>query len=272
MEPEATVGQADTADLTETTAPAPDGDSGQSISPDQTTSSGPDNAAHDETFFDPKSIEHSPELTQAYKQMQGNFSKHMTTVRGQQNKIDLYDQAMADPMATVRQLAAQHGMTVVNGQPQPEANAQDWTPNTWGDVVDHVREQVTQELTQQYQPLVNQVKDLKQQNVSQYLDSNFPDWKSYETEMIQSLSTHPSLSQDPDLLYRMSIPPEVLESRATARALEKLKGGTDASVVPGAKRATLSTSTKPSGPMSFDESVAYARSQLKAQGLGPVGG
>jgi len=273
MEPGQTQGQAAPADLTETTAVAPTGDKGQSISPAQTTSNGPDTGAQGESFFDPKTIEHDPNLMQAYKQMQGNFSKHMSRVRADQDKINQYNQAMADPAGTVRQLAARYGMTVVDGKPQAaNGGEQAFAPKTWSDVVNHVRKQVSDELTQQYQPLVNQVKDLKQQNVSQYLDTKFPDWKTYETEMIQSLQTHPSLAQDPDLLYRMSVPPEILEARATARALERLRGGTDAGLVPGAKRATLSTSTKPTGPMTFDESVAYARSKLKEQGLRPVGG
>ena len=98
------------------------------------------------------------------------------------------------------------------------------------------------------------------------------DWRTYENEMINTLTTHPSLANDPDTLYRMSVPPEVLEARATARALEKLKGGTDSSVVPGARRATAETSTKPTGINNFNDAVAFAKSQLKQQGLKPVGG
>jgi hypothetical protein len=116
MEPEATQGQAETADLAETTAPAPEGDSGQSTTPVQTTESGPDDGAQGESFFDPKSIEHSPELVQAYKQMQRSFTKSKQQMSAEQAKIDAYNQAIADPVGTARQLAQQYGYTMVQGE------------------------------------------------------------------------------------------------------------------------------------------------------------
>jgi len=272
MEPNETNGQADTANLdAETIAAAPGGDEGQSISPDQTTSSGPDNGATGESFFDPKSIEHSPELVQAYKQMQGAFSKGMGGIRGDQQKIDAYNAAMANPAATVRQLAQQYGMTVVDGRPEAQAGGEEFNPKSWADVVSHIKSQVENDVSQRYQPIINQVRDLKQQSVETYLDANHTDWRTYENEMISTLQAHPSMAADPDTLYRMSVPSEVLEARATARALERLKTGKDGSVVPGANKATSETSTKPTGKLSFNEAVAFAKSQLKAQGIGPVG-
>lgn len=272
MEPNETNGQAATADLdAETIAAAPAGDEGQSISPDQTTSRGPDSGATGESFFDPKSIEHSPELMQAYKQMQGNFSKNMAAVRENQQKIDAYNAAMANPTATVRQLAQQYGMTVVDGRPQEQATGEQFNPKSWDDVVNHIKTQVENDVSERYKPIINQVRDLKQQSVETYLDANHADWRTYENEMIRTLQAHPSMAADPDTLYRMSVPSEVLEARATARALERLKTGKDSSAVPGANRATSETSTKPTGKLSFNEAVAYAKSQLKAQGIGPGG-
>lgn len=272
MEPNEANGQAAPADLSETTAAAPVGDEGQSISPDQTTSNGPDlQVAQGESFFDPKSIEHSPELMLAYKQMQGKFTQGQQAIRADQQKIDAYNSYLQDPMGTIRQIVAQQGMTLVNGGPQPQEGQTEFSPKSWEDVVTHIRSQLEGDLKQQYQPLVNQVRDLKQQNVETYLDSNHTDWRTYEGEMISSLQAHPSLAADPDLLYRMSVPPEVLEARATARALERLKTGTEGSVVPGANRATLETSSKPTGKLSFNEAVDFAKSQLKSRGIGPVG-
>jgi hypothetical protein len=271
MEPEVTNGQAAPADLSETTAPAPGGDGGQSRSPVQTTVKGPDAAATGESFFDPKTIEHSPELLQAYKQMQGNFSKKMSGIRENQQKIDLYNAYQKDPVGTVRQIAQQYGMTIVNGQPQPTEKGQ-FSPNSWDDVVKHVRDEVRAELTQQYDPLVSEVKNLKQQNIEQYMDNKYVDWRTYESEMIGTLQKHPSMAHDPDTLYRMSVPQELLESRAMEKALAKLKGGADAGAIPGAKQTRI-TSQKPSGALSFDDAVKFAKSQLQSRGLsGPVRG
>ena len=271
MEPQEVNGQAETADLSETTAPAPDGNDGQSISPVQTTSTGPDNGAQGESFFDPKSIEHSPELMLAYKGMQGTFSKKMAGISENQQMIDAYKAYQRDPMGTIRQVAAQQGMTLVNGGPQSQAGTEDFNPKSWEDVVSHIRSEIESDVQSKYEPLMGQVRDLKQQNVEAYLDSNHADWRTYETEMISTLQGHPSLASDPDLLYRMSVPSEVLEARATARALERLKTGTDGSVVPGVTKATQVTSTKPTGKLSFNEAVDFAKSQLKSQGIGPVG-
>lgn len=272
MEPEVNEGQAENADLAETTAPAPGGDEGQSTTPVQTTDSGPDTGAQGESFFDPKSIEHSPELMQAYKQMQGNFSKHMQKVRADQQKIDAYEAAMADPAGTARMLAQQYGLTVLDGQPQAQGDAE-FSPKNWDDVVSHIRSQVEQDMRQQYEPLLGEVKNLKQQNIEQYLDGNYVDWRTYENEMIDTLRKHPSMANDPDTLYRMSVPQSVIEARATERALKKLKAGTDAGAVPGAAKATQVTSDKPTGKLSFNEAVEYAKASLRKKGISaPVGG
>jgi len=271
METEVTQGQADNTEPTGTTDAAPAGDEGQSISPDRTTASGPDQGAQGESFFDPKSIEHDPNLVAAYKGMQGTFSKKMDGIRDNQQKIDAYNQYIADPMGTVRQIAAQNGMTLVNGQPE-QTGGEEFSPQSWADVVSHVTDQVRAEMTQQYEPLVGEVKNLKQQNIEQYLDNKYSDWKTYESEMIGVLQAHPSMAHDPDKLYQMSLPPEVLEARATERALKKLKGSTDAAMVPGTKRATQTTSDRPTGSLSFDDAVKFAKGQLASQGItGPVG-
>jgi hypothetical protein len=272
-EPQVTEGQAESTDLTETTATAPGGNDGQSAGTDQTTASGPDAGTQTgESFFDPKTIEHSPELMQAYKQMQGAFSKKMGGIRENLSKVEQYDQFMANPSATIRQLAQQYGMTLVDGQPQPAADGQDFKPQSWDDVTAHVRQQVINEMNAAYEPLVGQVKDLKRQNVEQFLDANFTDWKTYETEMIQNLQKHPSLAEDPTMLYNMSVPPELLEARATERALKKLKGDTSASAVAGAKPAAHTPTNQPEGKLSFNEAVQFAKQKLRKQGIGPVAG
>jgi hypothetical protein len=91
--------------------------------------------------------------------------------------------------------------------------------------------------------------------------------------MIDALQKHPSMAHDPDMLYRMSVPSEVLEARATERALAKLKGSAESGAIPGAHKATQVTSEKPTGSLSFDDAVQYAKDALKKKGLSaPVGG
>ena len=272
-EPNGAEGQVAETDLSETTVAAPGSEGGQSAGTDQITASGPDTGTQTgESFFDPKTIEHSPELMQAYKQMQGAFSKKMGGIRENQQKLQMYDQFMANPSASIRQLAQQYGMTLVDGQPQPAADGQEFKPKSWDDVTSHIRQQVINEMNTAYEPLVGQVKDLKRQNVEQFLDSNFSDWKTYESEMIANLQKHPSLAEDPTMLYNMSVPRELLEARATERALKKLKGDTSASAVAGAKPATQTPTSRPEGKLSFNEAVQFAKQKLRKQGIGPVAG
>ena len=261
---EGQVAQADTGD-TSTTVATPNGSEGQSAGPAPTTGNGQEQVTQGESFFDPKSIADKPELMAAYKQMQGKFTKAMQGIRGDQQRLDLVRQFEADPVGTIRRLAPQYGVSLLEGQP-PQQGEQKFEPKSWDDVVSHIRREVTAELAQQYEPMLNEVKNLKTQTVQQQLDSKYPDWATYEDEMIQNLQRHPSLANDTDLLYRMSVPPEVMEARATEAALKRLKGSSDSATV-SAPTATQQTSTRPKGKMSFDEAVQFARQQLKAQGI-----
>ena len=239
-----------------TTTTAPEG---QSASPDQTTAKGPDRV--EESFFDPKSIEHDPNLVKAYKQMQSSFSKKMAGIREGKDKIQAYDQAMADPVGTVRQLAAQHNLTVVDGGPEET----EFKPNSWEEVVNHISEKIEAQVRKEYAPLLGEVKSLKQQTIEQYLDREYKDWRTYEDEMVETLTAHPSLANDPDKLYRLSVPSEVLEAQATERALAKIKGSADAGSVSGAK-STQVTLDKPK-IKTFEDAVKFAKDKLRSQGL-----
>ena len=259
--------EADTGDAG-TTVAAPEGAGEQSAGTAATTHSGQQaETQQGESFFDPQSIADKPELQAAYKQMQGKFTKAMQGIRGQEQKLQLIQQFEADPVGTIRRLAPQYGVSIVDGQPPKDANGQAFKPKDWNDVVSHIREEVMQELNQQYQPLVGAVKDLKQQNIEQYLDNNFSDWRTYESEMIENLQAHPTLANDPQRLYSMSVPQEVMERRAYERAMQKLKGERESGNVSGSKTAAQVSSDRPSGKLSFNEAVKFAKAKLAKEGI-----
>lgn len=271
-EPNGTEGQAAAADTGDagTTVAAPGGESGQSAGTGDTTPSGhrTETQNGESTFFDPKSLDGKPELQAAYKQMQGKFTKAMQGIRGQEQQLQLVKQFEADPVGTIRRLAPQYGVSIVDGQPPQQQNGQPFQPKNWEDVVSHIRSEVMSELNEQYQPLVGAVKDLKQQNIEQYFDSNHADWRTYEQEMIENLQAHPTLANDPDRLYEMSVPREVRDARAMEAALKKLKGETESSRVSGSKTATHVTHDQPKGKLSFNDAVKYAKAKLAKDGIG----
>jgi hypothetical protein len=254
-----TAGQAAT-DSTGTTVNAPGSDQGNSGSSTQTTGHGPD-AGASESFFDPASIQDKPELLTAYKQMQGQFTKAMQGMSSNRQKLDAYDAFMRDPVGTIRQLSTQYGLNIVERGQEVSQEPQEF--KTWDDVKKHFFDEFKKEMLN---PVVNEVRSLKKQSVEMQLDSKFPDWRTYEGPMMDTLRKHPTLVNDPDTLYRMSVPAEVLEARATKAAMQKLKGTTDNAVVSGGT-TVRQTSQAPSGPMTFDQAVEFARKKIAGNGL-----
>lgn len=238
-----------------TTGNAPNANAGGSEGTGQTTGNGPDAGAV-ESFFDPTSIAGKPELEAAYKQMQGSYTKRMQEFSKHRHKLDAYERFEKDPLGTLRQLASQYGYQFVQaGENQPK----DWNPQSWDDVMAKAKEEVLKEM----QPVFNEVKSLKKQNIETYLDTNHSDWRTYEDAMMDNLKAHPSLVQDPDKLYRMSVPPEVLEAKAIAKAMQKLKGSQENAQVSGGT-TSKQTIQAPTGPLTFDQAVAVAKQRMSA--------
>lgn len=246
------------ADSSGTTANAPGSDAGASGSSQQTTGNGPDAGAI-ESFFDPASIAGKPELEAAYKQMQGSYTKRMQEFAKHRPKIDAYDRFERDPLGTIRELAQQFGWQLVQQGKDPP---KDWAPQSWDDVMAKAKEEVLKDMA----PVFNEVKSLKKQNVETYLSTHYPDWKTYETEMMDTLREHPSLVGDPDKLYRLSVPDEVWRARATKEAMQRLKAATDNAQVSGGGTAKQTTQA-PTGKLTFDQAVAFARTQLAKKGI-----
>lgn len=248
------------ADSTGTTAQAPVQGAGTSVGNGQTTGNGPDAGAM-ESFFDPASIADKPELQSAYKQMQASYTKRMQDFAKHRTKIDAYDRFEKDPLGTLRELATNYGWQLV--QRGDKDQSQDWNPQSWDDVMAKAKEEVLKEM----RPVFNEVKTLKKQNIEARLDSQYPDWRTYEDAMMDKLRAHPSLVEDPDALYRLSVPSEIWEARATSKAMQKLKGASENAQVSGGSTTTKQTTQEPTGPVSFDQAVDIARKRIAAQGL-----
>jgi len=219
---------------------------------EQTTDQG---TVSEESFFDINELD--PGLLPAYKQMQGAFSKKMGGFTEQQSKIDAFDAFQNDPQAEIRRMAQQYGIEL--GQPKAEEN---FDPQNWDDVMSMAKSQIMEELS----PLFKDVQATKKASIETKLDSDYPDWRTYETEMIGLLKTHPSLSQDTDMLYKMAVPESIQMAKATKIALDKLKNKTD-----GATMSSGSTTArqldKSKTVSSFSEAVQMAKQNLADQGV-----
>lgn len=251
------------ADSSGTTAAAP-AQVAASVGQAQTTGNG-SGAVAEESFFDPRSIEGKPELQSAYKQMQGEFTKRLQKFRGQEQDLQLVAQFRANPEAMIRSMAQQYGLQLIQGGQQQDTVPKDFNPQSWDEVEQHFRQKWEKEALN---PLANEVRQLKKQNIEQFLDSHHSDWRTYEDAMMDTLRKHPTLVNDPSTLYRMSVPSSVVEGRAMSAAMEKLKASTAAASVSGAQ-TTKPTTTAPTGPLTFAQAAERAKAELAARGFRP---
>lgn len=249
------------------TANAPNATGGPSATPSQaTTAGGPTNGA-EETFlsaFDPKDLEGKPELKAAYKQMLGDYTKKTMGIKASEKKIAEYDALMKDPVASAQKFLAERGYQVVQRDPEPGAQEKSWEPKSWDEVQQMIDRRAEEIANKRLNPMLKEVSSLKQQSIEARLDADYSDWRTYEEPMVAALQAHPTLANDLDKLYRLSVPHEVTEARAYKRALEKIKTSSDSSVVPGARTTSTQPSKRPEGKMSIDDAWKYALKQIGA--------
>lgn len=237
----------------------------------ETTVKGTQQAAED-TFFDPRDIEGKPELQAAYKQMQGAFSKKMEAIKASKQKIEAYDAFAADPVSQLQTMARQYGYSLTRAEAAQQLKetqvSGDWEPKSWDEVIQKAEEGAYQRLLKENEPMYNEVKNLRKTNLESYLDSNAPDWRTYEDDMMKTLREHPTLVNQPMALYKLAIPENVLQSRATQQALKKMQDKGRSAEVSGASTTTKKSGLKiPDKPITFDEAVKIAEAQLAEQGI-----
>jgi hypothetical protein len=247
----------------------------QSATSETTGTTETDSGSEEESFFNYDEIKDNPELVKAYKQMQGSFTKAMQANKEGAQKIAAFDAFQADPVGQMQAMSKQLGFTMTRAEAQAELQNQatqtaDFQPETWDDVLSMIEGKIESKMVgimeQKYGPVVSQVQSMKSQSIEKFLDDTAPDWRQYEDKMKATLNSHPTLANDPETLYRMSVPPEILESRATKKAIAKMQGKVNSSKTSGISTAKKSTSTSevPDSGASFDDVVKWAKEQVSS--------
>ena len=248
----------------QTTETEPTDAQGQSA--EETTQPGPS----EDVFFDPREIQDDPKLQAAYKQMQRAYTKKMQSISDQRQKIDAYDAFYQNPIEQVQRIAQQYGYSLSRAEAQQAVNQQndDWQPNNWNDVMTRATEIAEKRIMEKMNPVFSQVQNMRKQSIESQLSEIDPTWQQYEDRMKGNLNTHPSLANDPVMLYRVSVPTEVLESRATQAALRKMEARQQSAQVSGKSTTSKNpASGLPDGPVSFQDAVAAAKKSLADQGI-----
>lgn len=239
---------------------------------DGQTTVGPDQT--EDTFFDPRDVQDDPNLQAAYKQMQKSYTKKMQGISDQKQKIDAYDAFYQNPIEQVQKIAQQYGYQLTQAQAAAavEQNTaqseQDWQPQNWNEVMEKATAVAEQRIMQKMNPMLSQVQDMQKTSIETQLAEIDPTWHQYEDRMKSNLSKHPTLSKDPSMLYRLSVPSEVLESRATQAALRKMETRQQSQQVSGKSTTSkVPTGGLPDKPVSFAEAVDAAKKSLADQGI-----
>lgn len=264
------------APATEDTTPIVDeGQPGGTETEGQTAEAVPGDDVSGDTFastFDPKKIT-DPEALKAYKQMQADYTRKMSELAGMRQYQQVIDSFRRDPVGTLRQLNQQYGI----GQPGPQQAQQvyfeNFNPQSWGEVVQAIQQSIIPSVMQQidarYQPVVGKVREMTQQTIESRLEKIDPNWRQYESSMQAVLQRHPSMANDLEGLYRLSVPAEISEAKATQAALAKIRGKAENSKVSGATNNKTVPEDGPPRGVPFSETWAWAKAQLAQQGITP---
>ncbi len=245
---EVTAASESTAEVTEDTAPAT-----------ETTAESSTDSAPEESFFDPSAL--PPELMPGYKQMQGHFTRAMQQIKAAKDKIAAYDAFQSNPTQTIQQLAQRYGLTVQ--QAQAAQQAAEFDPQDWNDVTKHITDAVFQKLD----PVINEIRSVKQTSIEAQLDQTMPEWREYEEPMKELMGRHPTLAEDPVMLAKLAIPDSVLQAKATQAALRKLEAKNKAASVTSGSATTKGANPLKPPPKGapFQDYVEYAKRKLAAE-------
>lgn len=230
--------------------------------------------------------EEQERLEPYYKAMQADYTRKTQTLakqrKAEEQKIQAYNEFMANPVDNLKRMAQQYGMTLTTAQAQAVVDQQqqqqrqglspDWSPNTWEEVFNKAGEYISpmmqgklQELEQRHQQeladLRATVGEYRQERVSKQLAEIDPEWHQYEPQMRELLEEIPGLAGNISALYRAAVPLEVIQSRANQAALKKYEAKTQAAKVESSGHSK-SSSPAPKGPMTFEEAFQAAKREL----------
>lgn len=235
-------------------------------------------AAEEPAFFDRKEWETSLEglkdnpdqvehLRSLEKMLLGQWTKKTQGIAEERQKVEAYNAFMEyverDPQGAIVSLQQQLGLTPsadkatnVADQATGEKEYSDW-----GEVFADIKKDVMEDMRREFAPAMASVHKMTTQQVESQLDGIDSDWRLYEDGIAATLKKYPNMANDIPTLYRNSVPPEILEQRATKVALERLEKQTKAAALasPAPVRSKKGSPTK---AMSFQEAYEQAKKDV----------
>jgi len=222
----------------------------------------------EDVFIDPKDL--PEELQPHFKKMQAAFTKKMQGISRDRDKITAYESFERDPIGSMQAMALRMGYQLTPAQAaaavaSATGNEEPQEFKSWGEVREWVKKDIMAELKQSLAPVFEGVQKVTASNIEKQLNDIDANWRMYEDDMKDTLRTHPTLVNDVSKLYRLSVPEEVLSSRAVQSALKKVEEKGKSASMHG---STTVPKTQPAmkKATSFDEAVSIARDTGKKEG------
>ena len=206
------------------------------------------------------------------KQFKSAYTKKIEGLKKEREKVEAYDNFMADIEGNLKRAASQYGYKMVpvnQTTPQTTNGAGDelenWQPQTWNEVDNKLytrfEQRVMDKMMQKFSPVFENIHQLTSSSIEKQLNDIDPDWKMYEDDMTQNLKAHPTLAKDVSKLYRLSVPEEVLKNKYTQAALKKYEDKAKSAKV--SSKSSISASAAPTNKkLSFAEAVEEAKRRL----------
>ena len=220
-------------------------------------------------------VEAAVKLTE--KQLKANYTKKTQEIAKQRHKVEAYDAFESNPVETMKQMADRYGFQLnpkgapakpSNGGAEPDSEffTENWQPPSWKHVGDGIDQRINTALSQfmeKIQPVFQNLQQLTTKSIEGQLSEIDPDWKLYEDDMTSNLKAHPTLAKDVSKLYRMSVPDDVLETRATQKALKRFEEKARSAKV-GSKSTVQSSTASGNKVNSFQDAVSEAKRKIQA--------
>ena len=202
---------------------------------------------------------------QLNKQFKSAFTKKLEGLKKDRDKVDAYNNFMANPEENLRRTADQYGYKMIPKNQPSQATQGDglteWQPQTWDEVFSRFEERIGKSLMGKFQPVFENIQNLTSSHIENQLTDIDPDWKLYEDDMTANLKAHPTLARDVSKLYRLSVPEEVLKNKYTQAALKKYEEKAKSAKV--SSKSSVSASSAPMNKkLTFDEAVQEAKKRL----------
>lgn len=215
-----------------------------------------------------------------HKQLLADYTKKTQGVSEIRKAAEAYQAFQQDPHRTLQQVAKQFGYELSKPGQEKTSSSESgngWNPDsgddpkTWQDVIGYISKSIENRIGEMLNPVFDEFQTVKKHSIESQLAEIDPSWQSYEDQMKANLNKHPSLATDPALLYRVSVPADVLESRATQRALKRMEAKAKSGELSGASTTTRKpkAGVEPDKSLSFADAVNFARKKLAEEGIRP---